>query len=445
MRPIGVEEKAMWRNVVTGGLVIALIATLGIPVWADVFESQQAIDLTINDSSFSSVAATRLRLKYSSGEERYNTLIRFDNLDLLVPLEGMQVDSASLTLTWREENLEWSPASIDVYKLNKSWSEANATWDEADTGVLWDEPGAAGTDRNPFSESLFMGNRFFISIFDRLNYTDSQQFEVELNPDWVQEWIENPELNYGMVVTMNHAAGTDVTFTSDDDFTDPDAAPLLTVVTSPEEGNPPPAAPTALIATADSSEQITLEWTDNAVDEDGFEIERSTEGIAGAYTALDTVGPDTEVYVDGSLDPKTEYCYRVRAINADGESDYADSMCETTLAANLCPHVFAADFNADCYVNGEDLAMMIAEWGTEEGGVTNLDADPQINYGDYALFAQEYLQCGAMSSDMDYNCIVDYLDYALLADADLATLLILAEDWLISCDPQTGICTEGGL
>ena len=47
--------------------------------------------------------------------------------------------------------------------------------------------------------------------------------------------------------------------------------------------SPPPAAPSGLSATAVSSSQINLSWTDNSSDETGFKLERKT-GAGGTWS-----------------------------------------------------------------------------------------------------------------------------------------------------------------
>ena len=92
----------------------------------------------------------------------------------------------------------------------------------------------------------------------------------------------------------------------------------------------PPAAPTALAATPVSHAQMQLSWTDNANNETGFEIERSTTGSGGTFTPLATVGSNVTSYYDSNLQPYAEYCYRVRAVNSSGSSAYTDVACVTT-------------------------------------------------------------------------------------------------------------------
>jgi carboxypeptidase T len=80
----------------------------------------------------------------------------------------------------------------------------------------------------------------------------------------------------------------------------------------------PPAAPSNLTAGAVSCNQIDLAWTDNADNEDGFHIYRSTDGVN--FTPLDTIGPDILTYDDFTAQSGNTYYYKVCAYNGDGES-----------------------------------------------------------------------------------------------------------------------------
>src|SRR6185436_6439139 len=75
-----------------------------------------------------------------------------------------------------------------------------------------------------------------------------------------------------------------------------------------------PAAPSGLTATAVSSTQINLSWTDNANNESGFRIERKT-GAGGTYAEIATVGANVTSYSNTGLSAGTTYYYRVRAYN----------------------------------------------------------------------------------------------------------------------------------
>lgn len=67
---------------------------------------------------------------------------------------------------------------------------------------------------------------------------------------------------------------------------------------------------------------IRLTWTDNSEGEDGFSIERDTDG--GGFVVIDTVMAGTESYLD-TVDVGHTYTYRVRATSAAlGDSEYSN-------------------------------------------------------------------------------------------------------------------------
>lgn len=80
----------------------------------------------------------------------------------------------------------------------------------------------------------------------------------------------------------------------------------------------PPAAPTNLVATAKGRAKISLTWTDNADNEDGFQIYRGTDGVN--FDPLNTVGPNVTYYDDFSAQSGNTYYYKVCAYNGNGES-----------------------------------------------------------------------------------------------------------------------------
>jgi len=98
--------------------------------------------------------------------------------------------------------------------------------------------------------------------------------------------------------------------------------------------NATPAAPSDLSATAVSSSQINLSWTDNAVNEDGFRIERR---IGSTWSQIASVGSNITSYSSTGLSSSTSYYYRVRSYNVNDNSAYSNEANATTSAAPVIP------------------------------------------------------------------------------------------------------------
>ncbi|MCK6557571.1 fibronectin type III domain-containing protein [bacterium] len=97
-----------------------------------------------------------------------------------------------------------------------------------------------------------------------------------------------------------------------------------------------PFTPTALSATATSSSNITLNWTDHSGIEDGYKIERKT-GAGGSYSQIAVAGANATSYSDNGLAANTTYFYRVRASAGGGDSDYSNEANATTWATAQPP------------------------------------------------------------------------------------------------------------
>jgi hypothetical protein len=81
-----------------------------------------------------------------------------------------------------------------------------------------------------------------------------------------------------------------------------------------------------------SSSQINLSWTDNATNEDGYQIERCTGASCSNFVQVATTGPNAATYANTTgLSASTTYSYRVRAYNTGGNSGYSTTATATTL------------------------------------------------------------------------------------------------------------------
>ncbi|GAB3780130.1 hypothetical protein GCM10028818_31750 [Spirosoma horti] len=92
-----------------------------------------------------------------------------------------------------------------------------------------------------------------------------------------------------------------------------------------------PRAPARLTATAVSSSQLNLTWADLSDNEANFELQRA-DSPGAQFSTIQTLGPNTVTFSDQGLRASNQYCYRIRAVNSIGASDYTDSQCATTQA-----------------------------------------------------------------------------------------------------------------
>jgi subtilisin family serine protease len=138
---------------------------------------------------------------------------------------------------------------------------------------------------------------------------------------------------------------------------------LYSLITDPPVTDPP-APPTNLVASAVSSSQIDLTWTDGSDDENGFSIERSTDGGV-TYEPAAQVAANSSGYSDTGLTPSTTYWYRVRADNTAGSSSWVVSESATTQAPPPAP---SAPVSLDATVaSHQQIDLAWSDVGGEDG------------------------------------------------------------------------------
>ena len=182
----------------------------------------------------------------------------------------------------------------------------------------------------------------FAASFDRVdlswtdNSTDETAFHIERSMNGDSLWQEVGTVGPNITSYQDTGLECETTYyhrvrayrAGDDKYTDYSNVISVTTGTCP-----PVAAPSDLDAEPVGANQIDLLWTDQAVDESYFAIERSPNGI-GLWEEIGSAGANASGYSD-----TTAYCgranyYRVRAYRADDNtySDFTDVVSATTPA-----------------------------------------------------------------------------------------------------------------
>lgn len=159
-------------------------------------------------------------------------------------------------------------------------------------------------------------------------------------------------------------------------------------------------APTNLTAVANGATVVSLNWTENSLNENGIRVERKIAG--GTYETIDILQPNSSSYIDRNLSASTTYVYRVAAFT-DNAIAYSNEATVTTYTSDIpAPADLVATF--DSYYNAVDVS-----WTDN----TALENGTRIERKEGA--AGEYFQIGSSATDIntfrDYNIEVGKIYY----------------------------------
>lgn len=205
----------------------------------------------------------------------------------------------------------------------------------------------------------------------------------------------HPTDNARLHITIDGASRSD---TSDGDFTITDLLvpdPWLPVFPiQPIKPLDPsvfkPLAPSDLAVTANADTHTSLEWTDNAINEAHFEIERKTEG--GTFQKIGETAANVTVFTDNNVTPGILYTYQVRAVNGFGASGYSNPVDATPPMVTGSPGHLAVNLTAqplsdtEIQLDWEDTTMGNDVFHVERDGVEIATvADTKETYKDSGL------------------------------------------------------------
>jgi len=98
-----------------------------------------------------------------------------------------------------------------------------------------------------------------------------------------------------------------------------------------------PNAPSGLTASAASSSEVNLSWTDNSANEESFELVRATDSTFANNLVTTTLAANTTSRSITGLVAGTTYYFRVRATNSSGSSAYSSTASVATSPSSPPP------------------------------------------------------------------------------------------------------------
>jgi len=129
-------------------------------------------------------------------------------------------------------------------------------------------------------------------------------------------------------------------------YLSPDDVTGIETLYPPTSTQQVPAAPSQLAAAPSLTNllsSILVTWADNANNENGYRVERSSDGVT--FSQIAQLGSNTSSYLSSGLLSGSTYSYRVLAYNNAGTSAYSNvsSASTQTPAANTAPSVTIAN------------------------------------------------------------------------------------------------------
>jgi len=177
-----------------------------------------------------------------------------------------------------------------------------------------------------------------------------------------------------------------------------------------------PSAPTALSAAtsaANPTSSIALAWADNASNESGFTVERSSDGSTFSQRAQ--LGAGATAWVDSGLTSGATYYYRVAAYNRAGSSPYSNVASGQTQAA--APTITAPNAPSGLAASAasanptSSIALSWADNSTSESGYVVERSSDGASYSQRAQLgsnAASYVDSGLASGAIYYYRVYAY-------------------------------------
>lgn len=135
-------------------------------------------------------------------------------------------------------------------------------------------------------------------------------------------------------------------------------------------------APSNLDAVIENGNALKFSWTDNSGNENGFELEKSTDGTN--YTTLATLAANTVSYTEANFSAGQVAYYRVRAVHPSGNSGYSNVFNSAVLRTPgvVVNKIYNATSTADG--NADAVELLVLENNFDMRNLLVKDAEDNI-------------------------------------------------------------------
>lgn len=166
------------------------------------------------------------------------------------------------------------------------------------------------------------------------NATDETGFRIDRSNDGGATWSQAATVGAGVTSYTNYSLQPATAYAyrvrSYDDFGSSIWSNVATVSTLA-----PPAAPGALTVAMAGVTSARLDWTDNSTSEQGFKVEKSTDGVNFAVSTY--AGANAVTATVSALNPATTYWFRVFGYDGSVEGARSNTVQATTLDLPAAP------------------------------------------------------------------------------------------------------------
>lgn len=237
------------------------------------------------------------------------------DLALLDP-SGSQVVTEGLSNNWRHEVMDFVPTVTGTYTVRVKSVSGAGTYglDVSFPGTPPAPPTTPPDTPTGVNAVARSGSQIDVSWSD---VSQESGYKVERSPNGTDGWavVGTPAANVTSFSDVGLSGSTTYYYRVTASNEIGDSAPS-NVVSARTLGIP--AAPATLAATARSTTQIDLNWS-NVSEENGYKVQRSTAST-GPWSQIGTTAANVTIFANTGLVNNTTYYYRVIAYNSVGDS-----------------------------------------------------------------------------------------------------------------------------